>query len=206
MRWPRGLVASLARPGGNITGSTYFNPELSVKRIELLAEVQPKVRRVGVLVNPMNPINGPVLVAMEEAAKSLNITLENFPLRNAPEFAAVFAALATTRFDAVSITDDSMLIANSRLAANLSARHRLPSCGFAELARFGGLVGYGVNFRAQFYRASYFIDRILKGTRPEDLPVEQATKFELVINLKTANALGLTVPSRLLATADEVIE
>ena len=140
------------------------------------------------------------------AAKSLKIELQQFGARGPEEFEAAFSALAERRVDAVAILDDAVFIANARALANLAAKHRVPSAGFDELAEAGGLIGYGVDFLPMYRRAAVFVDKILKGAKPGDLSIEQATKFRLVINRKTSNALGLTIPQSLLLRADEVIE
>ncbi len=201
-----GLVASLARPGGNLTGGTYFSPELNAKGLELLKEAFPRIRRVAVLVNPDNPQKGPMLRAMALTAGPLKLELQQFEARGPNEFESVFAAMAKQRVDAFVTHDDSVLIDNARGLAALAAKGRLPSTGFKTFAEAGGLMGYGVNFPEMYRRAAVLVDKILKGAKPADLPVEQATKFELVINLKTAKALGLTIPQSVLIRADEVIQ
>lgn len=201
-----GLVASLARPGGNVTGSTYFIQDLFAKRLELLKQALPRVNQVAVLLNPGNPANLTNIKTMEIAAKSMNVDLHRFEARGPEEFESAFAAVAQKGVDAVQVLEDAMLNANVKGTAELAARHRLPSVGFADFARAGGMVGYGVNILELFRRVAYFVDRILKGTKPADLPVEQPTRFELVVNVKTAKALGLRIPQQLLLRADEVIE
>ncbi|MGH6804295.1 MAG: ABC transporter substrate-binding protein, partial [Methyloceanibacter sp.] len=201
-----GLVASLARPGGNITGSTFFGPELSAKLLELIKEAFPRTRQVAVLLFPDNPANGPSLQAMEIAAKSLKVGLQPFEARGPKEFESAFSAMAKKRVDAVVITLGAMFQANPRAIADLAAKQRLPSIGFNEFAEAGGLFGYGANLVDLFHRAAYFVDRILKGTKPADLPVERATRFELIVNLKTAKAIGVTIPQTFLYRADRVIE
>jgi putative ABC transport system substrate-binding protein len=201
-----GVVESLARPGGNITGSTFFNPELSAKRLEVIKEAHPSARRVGILLNPGNPINAPVMRATEIAAKPLDLELLPFETRRSDELHNTFSTMRDAGIDAVGVTDDTHFVGNARVIAELAINNRLPSIGFSEFALAGGLIGYGVNLGDLWYRAAFFIDRILKGIRPADLPVEQPTKFELALNLKTARALGLKIPPTLLARADEVIE
>lgn len=202
-----GLIASLARPGGNVTGTTYFDPELHTKRLELLREAAPRIARVGALINPTNPqAMGTTIQTLRLAAQSLKIELPLFEARSPDEFAGAFAAMARQHVDAVQVVDDPMFLGNLPAIAELAAGHRLPSTGAKEYAEAGGLIGYGVDFAGTFHRAAYFVDRILKGTRPGDLPVEQATRFELVINRKAALALGLTVSPQLLLRADKVIE
>ena len=202
-----GLIASLAHPGGNITGTTYFDPELHAKRLELLKEAMPRVIRVGALINPENPQTmGTTLQALRLAAESLKLELPLFEARSPDEFEGAFSAMAKNRVDAVEIADDPMFLGNLRAIADIAASRRLPSTGAKEFAETGGLIGYGVNFAETFRRAAHFVDKILKGAKPGDLPVEQATKFELVINRKTAIALGTAIPQRLLLRADKVID
>jgi putative tryptophan/tyrosine transport system substrate-binding protein len=201
-----GLVASLAHPGGNVTGTTVLNPELMAKRLELLKELVPTMTQAAVLLNPDNAANGPVRQAMETTAKALQVGLQPFELRGSSDLERVFASMADSKIDALVVHDDQVLIGNAKAIATFAAQQKLPSCGFLEFAVAGGLAAYGVNFVELCRRAAYFVDKILKGTTPADLPVEQPTKFELSINLKTANALGLQVPPMLLARADEVIE
>jgi putative ABC transport system substrate-binding protein len=201
-----GIVASLARPGGNLTGMTYFLPELMAKRIEMLKEVIPRISQVAIPVKPDNPFFDTALRALAIPAKSWNIRLQQFDVRGPNDFADAFAAMAKSGVDAVVILEDAVFVSNARALADLAAMQRLPSAGFDELAEAGGLIGYGVNFLEMYRRAAIFVDKTLKGAKPADIPVEQATKFELIINLKTAKVLGLTVPPTLLAIADEVIE
>ena len=201
-----GLVANLARPGGNITGSTFFVPELMAKRLELLKDAIPRITQVATLVKPDNPLLRTPPQALHMAAKSLKIELQQFEARGPEEFKAAFSAIAERRVDALAILDDAVFIANARALAILAAKHRLPSAGFDELVEAGGLIGYGVDFLPMYRRAAVFVDKILKGAKPGDLSIEQATKFRLAINLKTSNALGLTIPQSLLLRADEVIQ
>ena len=201
-----GLVASLARPGGNVTGSTFFNPELMAKRLELSKELVPSMTQAGVLLMRNNASNGPILQAIEPAAKALNVGLRPFEVGGTSEFESAFTAWGDKQVDAVVIHDTPIFIVNAKLLTALAGKHRLASIGFLEWPASGGLAAYGVNFFDQFRRAAVFVDKIIKGAKPGDIPVEQATKFETIINLKTAKALGLGVPPTLLARADEVIE
>jgi putative ABC transport system substrate-binding protein len=201
-----GLVASLARPGGNVTGLTFFNPELAAKRFELLKEILPGLTEVGLLLNPANPINEPIVLTIKLTAQALGLEVHPFGVRNPAEFERAFAAMAARRVGAAVIIDDATLIANAPAVARLALQQRLPSSGWPDYAVAGGVIGYGVNFPDLFRRAATFVDKILKGAKPADLPVERATKFETIVNLKIAKALGLDVPPTLLATADEVIE
>ena len=201
-----GLINSLNQPGGNITGSTFFNPELCAKRLELIKEAVPPTTRVGVLLNPDNPIYLPCLEEMERRAKSINLELERFEVRSPSEFEGAFLAMERKRVNAMTVIEDAMLIANSKAVVSLVTQRRLPSIAFKEITDGGGLMAYGVNFAKLFHRAAYFVDKILKGANLSNLPVEQATKFDLVINLQAAKTLGLEIPPMLLARADEVIE
>jgi putative ABC transport system substrate-binding protein len=202
-----GLVASLARPGGNITGWTHQGLELRVKYLDLLKEAVPGATRIGVLWNPANPIHRPSLKSMEAAAQALTVDLHPIGVRRSEEIEGAFSVLARQRVQALTVFQDGMFLARGPQIIALAAMNRLPTMyGTTELVRAGGLMGYGVDLLDMYRRGAYFVDRILKGAKPADLPVEQPTKFELVINLKTAKALGLTIPPSLLARADEIIQ
>jgi putative tryptophan/tyrosine transport system substrate-binding protein len=201
-----GVVPSIARPGGNITGLTFFNPELGAKRLELLKEAFPRSRRVGVLVNPGNAMARAIVQAMEAPAGSLNTELQVFEARRPAEFENAFLVMAQRRVDAVTVIEDPTFIANARTIGEIASSRRLPLIGFREIVDAGGLVAYGVRWHEMYHRAAVFVDKILKGAKPGDLPIEQATRFDLVVNLKAAKALGLEIPPTLLARADEVIE
>lgn len=201
-----GLVANLARPDGNITGSTFFNPELAAKRLEVLRDTIPRIRRVALLQNPDNPAMGPVLKAMQQTANALKLELQQIGVRTPDELEGAFSAMAAKRAEAVVAIEDAMLNANIERIADLAARHRLPSIGLPELAEAGGLLAYGVDLIQMFRRAAYFVDKILKGVKVSALPVERATRFELILNLKTAKAMGLKIPQSILVRADKVIE
>jgi putative tryptophan/tyrosine transport system substrate-binding protein len=166
----------------------------------------PRIARVAVLLNPDNPASVPELQAMEVAAKSLKVRLQPFRLRAPSEFVNAFESMEQEGVEAVETGDEAVFVGNAGAIAALATRGRLLSIGPSEVPRAGGLIGYGVDIPSAFRRAALFVDKILKGTKPADLPIEQATQFELVINLKTAKALGLTIPETLLATADEVIQ
>jgi len=200
-----GLVSSLARPGGNVTGVTDVEPELAAKRLELLKEAIPRAGRVAVLRN-RDYLRGETITAMEATARSLRVELQKFEARRPTEFENAFSTMTKSRIDAVVVAQDAVFNANVRAIADLAAKKRLPSVGNAIFAQAGGSIGYGVNFPNNYRRAAHFVDKILRGAKPADLPVEQATKFELVVNLKTAKALGLTIPQTLLLRADQVIE
>ncbi len=201
-----GLVASLARPGSNITGSTFFYAEIIAKRLELLKEAMPRITQVAVLMNPDNPTIGTIFHAMEIAAKPLKVALLRFEARGPNEFEGAFSAMAKKRVDAVALVEDPMFFSNAKGLADLAVKQRLPSIGFNEFAEAGGVIGYAANNLEMWRRAAYFVDKILKGAKPGDLPIEQPIKFELVINLKTAKALGLKIPQSVLLRADKVIE
>ena len=185
---------------------TFFQPELNAKRLELLKETVPDLTDVGVLLNPANQMNEPVLPQVAHVARSLKLELHQFDVRSPEEFEGAFAAMAAKRVRALVVFDDAMLIGKGRAVAALALKHGLYSCGFLDFAPAGGLLAYGVDFPDMFRRAATYVDKILKGAKPADLPVEQPTKFELVINIRAAKALGLDLPSTLLAQADEVIE
>jgi putative tryptophan/tyrosine transport system substrate-binding protein len=201
-----GLVASLARPGGNITGFTILSPELTAKRLEILKEGFPRTRQIAVLLNPDNPAQKMSFQAMDATAKQLKIGLQRLDVRGAGEFESTFSAMEKQHADAVVVSVDALFYLHGQAIAELAAKQRLPSAGPKEFAEAGGLIGYGANRSVGWRRAAYFVDRILKGAKPADLPVEQPTKFELVINLKTGKALGLTLPSAILVRADQVIQ
>ena len=201
-----GLVASLARPGGNVTGSTVFGPEHDVKRLELLKAIMPRLARAAFLFNPDNPSSVSENRPIETAARSMKVTISYFEARKPAEFDAAFTAMAKRRAGGVVVTDDPMLNLNSKRITEIAGQKRIPLAGNPDVAEAGGLIGYGVNVPEMFRRAAYFVDKVLRGAKPGDLPVERAAKFDLVINLKTAKALGLTIPSTLLQRADEVIE
>jgi putative ABC transport system substrate-binding protein len=201
-----GLVANIARPDGNVTGLTFYNPELAAKRLEVLRDTFPHIRRVALLHNPDNLTMGPVLKAMDQAAKALKLELQQVGVRAPGELESAFSAMTAKRAEAVVTIEDPMLNGNIRTIADLAAKHRLPSIGLPELAEAGGLLAYGVDLVQMVRRAAYFVDRILKGAKLADLPVEQATKFQLVLNKKTAKALGIRIPDSILLRADKVIE
>ncbi len=202
-----GLVASLARPGGNITGSSSFGPEIDAKRLELIKEALPRIRRVAVLVNSSNPeAKQGTLSTMEVTAQALKLELQQFGVSGPSEFENIFLAMTKRRVEAVTTQNDTMLVANAGAVATLAARHRIPSIGSTEVAEAGGLMAYGVNFPALWRRVAYFVDRIFKGAKPADLPVEQASRFEMLVNLKTAKALGIKIPQSVLVQATKIIE
>ena len=203
-----GLVDSLARPGGNVTGITNLGRELVGKRLELFKEAVPKLARVAVLYEPAILGNArEVKEALPGAARALGLTLQPWEIRTADDFERVFAALSKQRPDGLYVLGGgSRMHINQKLIAGLAIRSRLPSLYFTrEFVNAGGLMSYGADQADIYRRVAYFVDRILKGVKPADLPVEQPTKFELVINLKTAKQIGVTIPQSLLYRADKVI-
>jgi putative ABC transport system substrate-binding protein len=205
---PTGLVSSLARPGANITGLSLLSGELNGKRLELLKEIVPSLSRVAALWNPDNPASRFQLKETEAAAHVLGIQLQPLEVRGPdPDFERIFQATGRGRISALITPDDLLIFSHRARIVDLAARKRLPAMyAFREFVDAGGLMSYTANRPHLFRRAATYVDKILRGARPGDLPVEQPTKFELVINLKAARALGLAIPSRLLALADEVIQ
>lgn len=203
-----GLVSNLARPGGNITGITNITAELAGKRLEILKEMMPRLSSAAVIINPDDPNARAQMSNAENAAQSLGVQLRPIlPLRNAGDLQSVFAAAANARADGAIRMVDPLGALFRRRFVEQAASHRLPVIyPFREDAEAGGLISYGTNLPAQYTRAAAFVEKIFKGAKPADLPVEQPTNFELVINLKAANALKLTIPQSLLISADKVIE
>jgi len=203
-----GLVDSLARPGGNVTGITNISGALGGKRLELLKEAVPKVARVAVLYEPVAP--GSVRQVKEDlppAARSLKLTIQPWEVRAADDFEKVFAALNEQRPGGLYVTESPLMNANAKRIADFAIKSRLPSMwGSKEFVEAGGLMYYGADLADSYRRVAYFVDRILKGAKPADLPVEQPMKFELVFNLKTAKQIGVTIPQSLLYRADKVIK
>lgn len=201
-----GIVASIAQPGGNITGQSFFNAELRAKRIELLKELAPNLTQVAVILNADNRAVDSELRAMVTAARSLDIELRPYPLRAASDLVGAFENMEQSRIKAVETGDDPLSTSNVGAITALAARAKLLSIGPEDVVRAGGTMAYGIDVAATFRRAAYFVDRILKGANPADLPIERASRFQIALNLKAIKALGLTVPPTLLARADEVIE
>ncbi len=202
-----GLVESLARPGGNVTGLTLLGRELGGKRLELLKEAVPKLARVAVLYDPATP--GSVLEVKEilpVAARALGLTVQSWEVRAADGFEKVFAALNKERPDGLYVTTGGLITANQKRIVGFALKSRVPSMyGRREFVDVGGLMSYGADLSDSYRRVATYVDKILKGAKPGDLPIEQPTKFELVINLKTANQSGVTIPQKVLARADKVI-
>ena len=202
-----GLVASLAHPGGNLTGLTTLSAEMSAKQLELLKEFVPVISRVAVMKNPTNPWHPLALEGVEATARSRRIQVRVVAVQRADEIEPAFAAMIKDRADAVLVLADPMTVFHRARIADLALKHRLPAMGSVrEHAEAGGLASYWPNSADMNRRAASYVHKILSGAKPADLPIEQPTNFELVINLKTAKALGLTIPPSLLQRADQVIE
>jgi len=202
-----GLIASLAHPGGNLTGGAQLTAEVSAKRLEILKRVVPRLSRVAALWNPANPALVFSWKETQGAARALGVTLQSHEVQGPKDFAAAFAMTADERPDALLVLQDAVTMQQRNEIIDFAIQKRLPSM-FQEKgwAVAGGLMSYGENLPSMYRRAAYFVDRIFKGAKPADLPVEQATKFDMVLNLKTAKAIGLTIPDSVLVLADEVIE
>ena len=202
-----GFIESLARPGGNITGVTNLGRELGGKRLELFKEAVPKIARVAVLYDPTNP---PSVIEVKEvlpvAARALRLTLQPWELRSADGFETVSASLNKQRPDGLYVSAGPLMNANQKRIADFALKNRLPSMGNREFVEAGGLMSYAADQADSYKRVAYFVDRILKGAKPADLPVEQPKKFEFIINLKAAKQIGLTIPPNVLARADKVIK
>jgi putative ABC transport system substrate-binding protein len=202
-----GFVKSLARPGGNITGLSNISVDISAKHLEMLLGMVPKLSRVAVLVNPDNSSHAMVLKSVQSAAQRTNAKILPAEARTAPEIEKVFSAVTGAKAGAVIVAGDALFNQQVRQIVELAAKHRLPSVGaIREYVDAGGLMSYGPSITESYRRAATYVDKILKGAKPGDLPVEQPTKFELFINRKTAKALGLTIPQSLLISADKVID
>jgi putative tryptophan/tyrosine transport system substrate-binding protein len=202
-----GHVTSLARPGGNVTGLTAMMTDLAPKELELLISAVPVAKRIAVLWNPDTPSHTPALKAVEEAGRTLRVQVQAVGARTAAELEGAFAAMARARAQAVLVLGNPLFLGERQRVAELAIKRRLPTVfNLKDNVDAGGLMSYSPNYDDLYQRGAIYVDKILKGSKPADLPVEQATKFELVINLKTAKALGLTIPQSLLQRADEVIQ
>jgi putative tryptophan/tyrosine transport system substrate-binding protein len=202
-----GLIASLARPGGNITGGAVLTGEMAAKRLELLKEVVPSLSRTAVLWNSANPANALAWRETQGAARALGVTLQSHEVQGPKDFEVAFARMAEERPDALFVLDDALTIQYRKEIADFALQKRLPSVFAAkDRVEAGGLMSYGPRYSEMMRHAASLVDKILRGAQPANLPMEQPTTFELVINLKTAKAIGLTVPPLLLSRADEVIE
>jgi putative ABC transport system substrate-binding protein len=201
-----GIVASLARPGGNVTGMSFFAAVLAGKRVELLKEAVSKISRVAILANPGHAGEQLELKETQTAARALNLPLQYLTVRAPDDFNEAFRLMAKERAEAVIVFPDALTMAHRKEIAEWSNKNRVPSMsGWSEFVDAGGLMSYGPNLFESFRRVATYVDKVLKGTKPEDLPVEQPTKFELVINLKAAKQVGLRIPPNVLARADRVI-
>jgi putative ABC transport system substrate-binding protein len=202
-----GHAASLARPGGNITGLAQMQTELNAKGLELLKECVPRVIRVAILWNPATPSHRPILKAVEETGRALGLRLQPVPVESTMDFDTAFAAIVRERAEAVLVQQAPIFGAERQQLIKLALKHRLPTMfGTSNYVENGGLMSYGPDLTDLYRRAAVYVDKILKGAKPADLPVEQAMKFELFINLKTAKQIGLTIPPNLLVRADKVIQ
>jgi putative ABC transport system substrate-binding protein len=202
-----GLVASLARPGGNVTGLTIMTRDIMGKRLELLKDAVPKISRVGALFNPANPVGRrDVMEELQAAGRTLGITIHSVEVREPSQFSSAFSSITGAHDGGLIVVVDPLTWIHRKLIVDLSARNRLPTMFyFREFVELGGLMSYGPNTMDLYRRAATYVVKILKGVKPADLPVEQPTKFELIINLKTAKALGITIPEAILLRADDVI-
>ena len=201
-----GLVASLARPGGNMTGMTFFASVLAGKRVELLKEAVPGTARIGVLANPNHAGESLEFRETETAAKAMSVSIQRHTAQAADDFAGAFNAIAKQRATAIITFPDALMLAHRKEIAEIAVKLRVASVGgWSQFADAGGLITYGPNLFNSFKRLAFYIDKILKGTKPADLPVEQPTSLELVVNLKTSKQIGVSIPPSVLARADRVI-
>jgi len=202
-----GLASSLSRPGRNFTGVTFLSFDLAGKRLELLKEVIPKLKQVAILANPQHAGEQSELRASQAAAKSLGLAVDYHQVRNEGEIDDALAAMLKSRSEAMDMFPDGLLLRYSGKIAAFAEKNRIPAIsGWAEFAERGNLMAYGPNLRDSYRRLATYVDKIVKGAKPADLPVEQPTSFELVVNLKTAKAIGITIPQSLLARANAVIQ
>ncbi|MBP0115326.1 MULTISPECIES: ABC transporter substrate-binding protein [Bradyrhizobium] len=202
-----GLAASMAHPGGNITGQTFFVTELAAKRLEILASLAPSMTRAGVLLQRGNPLNESTMSAMTTAAQAMKIELRPIEVAIPGDIESALSAVSSTPIDGLAITEANAFVTNASLIAAIVDKCRVPSIGAPVLATRGAVpVGYGVDFTAMFRRSAVFVNKILKGENPADIPIEQPTALKTVINLKTAKSLGFEIPPAVLLRADEVIE
>jgi putative ABC transport system substrate-binding protein len=202
-----GVVASLARPGGNVTGMTFFAAVLAGKRVELLKQTVPATTRIAVLANPRHAGEQAEYRETERAAEAMSITVQRHTVEAAGDLPDAFSAITRQRATGLITFPDAVMLARRKEVADFASQQRLPSVGgWSEFAEAGGLMTYGPNLTDSFRRVAYYIDKILKGAKPADLPVEQPTRFELVINLRAAKKIGLTIPPNVLARADRVIK
>ena len=200
-----GVAASLRQPGGNFTGSTFFYEEIMVKRLEAVKEASPRVTKAAVLL-VRTPENAEFMRIMQAAAKTLKVSLQLFEIANRAEIESAFAAMAKQRITALVVSDHPTIIANAKLVANLALEKRLLSVGFSSFAAQGGTLDYGVDFFVLWRRVGYFVDKIFKGAKAGEIPIEQPTRFDFTVNLKTAQALGIKLPGTIMIRATKVIE
>src|SRR5262245_13252439 len=200
-----GLVASLARPGGNLTGMTFFFAELCAKRVELIKEAMPTLTRLAVLINPANPSAAIAISDMQRTAGALGMALVPIEVKTRDDIALAIATVAT-RAQALVTIEDPLLISSAEQIARFALQNKIPMIGFKPQAEAGALMDYGVDLPSNYFHLASFVDKILKGTRPAELPIERAVKFEVIVNLKSAKALGIELPTSLLIRADKVIE
>jgi putative tryptophan/tyrosine transport system substrate-binding protein len=204
---PFAIVGNIARPGGNVTGLASLLVDLISKRLALLTELVPSLARVGILINPNNPNFARTRKNNETSAQSMGVQSVLLNVTSSEDIAAAFVAASSQRLDALSVATETVKQANRSLIADLAVKHLLPAIyGSREFVDAGGLIAYGVSYPDLYRRAATYVDKILKGAKPADLPIEQPTKFELIVNLKAAKGIGLTIPETFLARADEVIE
>ena len=201
-----GLIASLARPGANVTGSAIFGSEMAAKQLELMREAMPKMTRVAMLSNPQNPANESAISALDAAAKLLKMSVRRFDVQSAADIDVVFAAMEKTRIGGAVVLADTLFVANAGKMVDLAVQKRIFLVGHATYAENGCVLGYGPNQNEMYRQVAVQIDKIFKGVKPSDIPVEQATRFELVVNLKTAKALRVTIPQSILVRATKVLE
>lgn len=201
-----GVVRNIARPGGNVTGLSMFTPDEMAKRLEILKDAFPAIRRVAVLINPDNLSTRPSTARVEQAAGKLGLEIQIVQARGAGDFEKAIASMVEKRAQAVVVYEDPIFTAEARKLVALAIRNRVPTIGQVSFAEAGGLIGNGANQLDLFRRAAGFVDQILKGARAGDLPIQQPARFELVVNMNTASALGVTIPKTLLFRADRIIE
>jgi len=201
-----GLVSNLARPEANVTGNTYFLSELMAKRLELLKDAFPHIARVAVLVNPDNPLFKTTLPVIQRAADTLKVQLQQFDARGQNEFEPAIAAMVKNQIEGIIIQEDAVYLTNLRQIIDLATKQSLPIASSGEFGEAGALIAYGADFHDMCRRAALFVDKILRGVKPANLPVDRATKFETVLNMRAAKTLGLSVPPLVLLRADRIIE
>ena len=201
------LVDSFAHPGRNLTGLSFLSLDLVGKRMELIREALPAMKRVAIIANPQHPGQEAELVASQDAAKKLGLAIEYLQVRNASELETAFAVIQKSRSEAIVVFPDALTMSFSERVAEFSRQNRIPAIsGWAHFAEEGNLMAYGPNFEDSFRRLATYVDKIIRGAKPADLPVELPTRFELVVNMKTAKALGIKIPNSILVRADKVIE